>query len=142
MEPAPDIVVWAEQRAVAWAPVDVADALRESLWESGITAVLVSRRPSSPPSCVVGSASMVRERSSFDSPLSFREQALLYVPADLPEPRMPGYADRIADEVLALCSLSRGRALVLTSSYRMLDELAPDSGRASVSGSPAGRRPA
>jgi ATP-dependent DNA helicase DinG len=29
----------------------------------------------------------------------------------------------VADEVVALCSLSRGRALVLTSSYRALDEL-------------------
>ncbi len=124
MEPAPDIVVWAEHGAVAWAPVDVADALRESLWESGITAVLVSATLE--PAFLRGRLGLDGAREiELDSPFSFREQALLYVPADLPEPRMPGYADRIADEVLALCSLSRGRALVLTSSYRMLDELAP-----------------
>src|SRR5439155_876 len=50
--------------------------------------------------------------------------ALLYAPHGLPEPRSPGYYGRLAEEVIALCRLSRGRALVLTSSYRALDELA------------------
>ncbi|MGH3047060.1 MAG: ATP-dependent DNA helicase, partial [Gaiellaceae bacterium] len=39
------------------------------------------------------------------------------------EPRSPGYYQRLADEVVSLCRLSEGRALVLTSSYRALDEL-------------------
>jgi ATP-dependent DNA helicase DinG len=57
------------------------------------------------------------------SPFDYREQALVYVPSRFPEPRSPGYYARLAEEVLALCDLSRGRALVLTSSYRALDEL-------------------
>jgi len=45
------------------------------------------------------------------------------VPAALPEPRAPRYYPALADEIVALCRLSSGRALVLTSSYRALDEL-------------------
>jgi len=41
----------------------------------------------------------------------------------MPEPRADGYYASLADEVVALCNLSRGRALVLTCSYRALDEL-------------------
>ena len=46
------------------------------------------------------------------------------MPARLPEPRARGYYDRLAEEILALCRLSRGRALVLTTSYRSLEEVA------------------
>ncbi len=37
-----DRVVWSEPDALAWAPVSVADELRERLWEEGPTAILVS----------------------------------------------------------------------------------------------------
>ena len=61
---------------------------------------------------------------SLASPFDYREQTLLYVPRAFPEPRSQGYDARLADEVAALCRLSEGRALVLTTSYRALDELA------------------
>jgi ATP-dependent DNA helicase DinG len=119
-----DTVAWAESGALAWAPVEVAGVLREALWESGVTAVLVSATLEAP---------FLRRRLGIDdareltleSPFDYAEQALLYVPARLPEPRAPGYAERVAEETIALCRLSRGRALVLTTSYRALDELAP-----------------
>jgi ATP-dependent DNA helicase DinG len=38
----------------------------------------------------------------------------------MPDPRGDGFTERAADEVLSLLELSRGRALVLTSSYRAL----------------------
>jgi ATP-dependent DNA helicase DinG len=117
-----DAVSWAEQGALAWAPVDVSEILREELWETGPTAVLVS---------ATLEAHFLRARLGLDearvvvlpSPFDYREQALVYVPARFPEPRSPGYYGRLAEEVVALCNLSRGRALVLTSSYRALDEL-------------------
>ena len=62
-------------------------------------------------------------RSQLDSPFAFEEQALLYVPQGLPEPRAPGYVERLEEETLELCRLSRGRALVLTSSYHSLDRI-------------------
>ena len=57
------------------------------------------------------------------SPYDFREQALLYVPRTMPDPRSEGFTERAAEEVLSLLALSEGRALVLTSSYRGLDVL-------------------
>jgi ATP-dependent DNA helicase DinG len=118
----PDRVSWAEPGAVAWAPVDVSGLLRESLWESETTAILVS---------ATLDPRFVRRRLGLDdarelvlpSPFDFRDQALVYVPTRLPEPRSPGYYDRLAGEIVSLCRLSAGRALVLTSSYRALDEL-------------------
>jgi ATP-dependent DNA helicase DinG len=115
-------VSWAEPGALAWAPVDVSDILREKLWERPVTSILVS---------ATLEARFLRRRLGLDeagevalaSPFDFREQALVYVPRHFPEPRSPGYYERLADEVVSLCRLSEGRALVLTSSYRALDEL-------------------
>jgi ATP-dependent DNA helicase DinG len=117
--PSSNLVVWAEPGLLAYAPVDVSERLQDSLWSEGPTAILVSatlehgfveRRLG------LGGA----ERFDADSPFDFRTQALLYVPRRLAEPR----EETVADEVEELCRLSRGRALVLTTSFRMLNELA------------------
>jgi ATP-dependent DNA helicase DinG len=117
-------VVWSEPDALAWAPVDVADELRGRLWEEGPTAVLVSA------TLTTGEdAGFVRRRLGLDrareavvgSPYDFGDQALLYVPRGMPDPRGDGFTERAAEEIVSLLSLSEGRALVLTSSYRALD---------------------
>jgi ATP-dependent DNA helicase DinG len=119
-------VVWAEPDAVAWAPVDVSSQLRDRLWDGGPTAILVSA------TLTTGEDAMfVRRRLGLDharelvvgSPFDFRAQALLYVPRAMPDPRADVFIERVGDEVLELLGLSRGRALVLTSSYRALDAL-------------------
>jgi ATP-dependent DNA helicase DinG len=121
-------VVWAEPDTLAWAPVDIGPALEELLWSTGPTAVLVSA------TLTAGEDDFgfVRERLGLrdasevavGSPYDFRSQALLYLPASMPDPRADGALERVADEVAALCRLSAGRALVLTSSYRALDAVA------------------
>jgi ATP-dependent DNA helicase DinG len=58
--------------------------------------------------------------STFD----YAEQAVLYLPNDLPDPRQEDAVPALSEEVASLCELSRGRALVLTSSYRTLDAIA------------------
>src|SRR5581483_9357848 len=113
-------VVWSEPDLLAWAPIDVGGALAELLWDAGPTAVLVSATLS-----VGGEFGFVRDRLGLanahelavGSPYDFREQALLYLPRHLPDPRADGALDAVVEEVLALCRLSSGRALVLTSSY-------------------------
>jgi ATP-dependent DNA helicase DinG len=55
------------------------------------------------------------------SPYDFREQACLYLPRTMPDPRGEGFAERCAEEIVSLLAASEGRALVLTSSYRALD---------------------
>lgn len=117
-------VVWAEPDAVAWAPVDVSAELRERLWDDGPTAILVSA------TLTTGEdARFVRNRLGLDdaresvvgSPYDFPEQALLYLPRAMPDPRSDDFTQRAADEIVSLLALSEGRALVLTSSYRALD---------------------
>ncbi|MEZ5101445.1 MAG: ATP-dependent DNA helicase [Thermoleophilia bacterium] len=116
-------VAWAEPGTVQWAPLDVSGILRDALWESGITGVLVS---------ATLDPRFARARLGLDearelvlpSPYDWAEQALLYVPHRMPEPRAPLYAERLAEEVVALVYASQGRALVLTTSYRALDALA------------------
>jgi ATP-dependent DNA helicase DinG len=116
-------VVWAEPDALAWAPVDVSAELRERLWSDGPTAILVSA------TLTMGEdATFVRHRLGLDearealvgSPYDFPEQALLYVPRAMPDPRSDGFTERAAEEIVSLLALSEGRALVLTSSYRAL----------------------
>lgn len=119
----PDRVAWAEPGGLAWAPVDVSAVLREALWETGLTAVLVSATLEAPFLRTRLGLDDARELV-LDSPFDYAAQALVYVPRGLPEPRAPGAYERLADEIVALCELSRGRALVLTTSYRSLDELA------------------
>jgi ATP-dependent DNA helicase DinG len=120
-------VVWAEPDAVAWAPVDVSRPLCERLWDAGPTAILVS--------ATLGTGDdfgFVRDRLGLrgatelrvGSPFRFEEQALLYLPDGLPDPRSEGALELVAEEAAALCALSCGRALVLTSSYRALDVIA------------------
>ena len=116
-------VVWSEPDALAWAPVDVSAELRERLWEDGPTTVLVSA------TLTTGEdARFVRRRLGLDhareavvgSPYDFAEQALLYLPKAMPDPRSDSFIDRAAEEIVSLLALSEGRALVLTSSYRAL----------------------
>jgi ATP-dependent DNA helicase DinG len=118
-----DRVVWAEPGALAWAPVDVSRLLRDSLWDGGPTAVLVSATLTTG-----GDFGFVRDRLGLrgareltvGSPFDWSEQAIVYLPPGLPDPRSPRAAELVAEEAAALCEVSAGRALVLTSSYRTL----------------------
>jgi len=118
----PDRVSWAEPGSLAWAPVDVAPILRKELWDRPMAAVLVSATlDRNVVACRLGLADA--PALVVESPFDYEARTLLYAPRGLPEAREPGAYDRIAEEVAALCRLSRGRALVLTSSYRALDAL-------------------
>jgi len=117
-------VVWSEPDAVAWAPVDVSGELHDRLWDEGPTALLVSA------TLTTGEdARFVRRRLGLErareavvgSPYDFGSQALLYLPRTLPDPRSDAFVERAAAEIVELLTLSEGRALVLTSSYRALD---------------------
>jgi ATP-dependent DNA helicase DinG len=120
-------VVWAEPDLLAWAPVDVGAPLAEMLWDDGPTAVLVSATLSAGEDF-----GFVRERLGLreagevavGSPYDYRSQALLYLPRGLPDPRADDAVERVVDEVAALCRISAGRALVLTSSYRVMGAVA------------------
>jgi ATP-dependent DNA helicase DinG len=119
LETRDDRVVWSEPGLLAYAPVDVSERLEDALWSDGPTAILVSATLEFE---FVQRRLGLEHATRFDagSPFDFRTQALLYVPRRMREPR----EESVARETEALCLLSRGRALVLTTSYRMLREVA------------------
>lgn len=122
-----DRVVWAEPDALQWAPVDVSSALRDLLWHGGPAAVLVSATLRAGENFgFVRDRLGLREADELavGSPFDFGEQALLYLPLGLPDPRHPAAHERVAEEVSELCLVSAGRALVLTSSWRALEAVA------------------
>ena len=60
------------------------------------------------------------QTACWDSPFNYAEQALLYVPAGLPEPNSEGYTDAVVRAALPLIEASRGRAFLLFTSLRAM----------------------
>lgn len=56
----------------------------------------------------------------WDSPFNYPEQALLYVPQNLPEPNTEAYTDAVVQAALPLIEASRGRAFLLFTSLRAM----------------------
>ncbi|GAB4294283.1 MAG: ATP-dependent DNA helicase [Thiohalomonadaceae bacterium] len=60
----------------------------------------------------------------WDSPFDFARQALLYVPPDMPDPNAYGYTAAVIEQALPVLEASRGRAFILFTSHRALQEAA------------------
>jgi ATP-dependent DNA helicase DinG len=58
--------------------------------------------------------------SCWDSPFNYAEQALLYVPANLPEPNSEGYTEAVVQAALPMLEASGGRAFLLFTSLRAM----------------------
>jgi len=56
----------------------------------------------------------------WNSPFDFKQQALLYLPAGLPDPRSEGYTEQVLDAAIPVLELTRGRAFFLFTSHRAL----------------------
>ncbi|MBM4778656.1 MAG: ATP-dependent DNA helicase [Archangiaceae bacterium] len=130
-------VYWAETRgrslALRAAPIDVGESLARFLYED-VGAVIFT-------SATLTSSSGRQERSfeyvarrfgldpkatatvSVESPFDFPSQAAFYVPSHLPEPNAPDFTLQFSREVLRLIRLMGGRAFVLCTSLRHLDEV-------------------
>ncbi|MBN1647860.1 MAG: helicase c2 [Spirochaetales bacterium] len=59
---------------------------------------------------------------SFPSPFPYKTNAMLCIPADSPDPTSAAYADSLKKQLAELLLLTEGRALVLFTSYSMLEE--------------------
>ena len=108
-------------------PIDVSGRLKELLFDQVRSAVLTSATLA-----VDGGFAYVKDRLGIEpsdelllpSPFRYEEQALLYVPHGMPEPLAPAFVDRVADEVVRLVELSRGRAFVLFTSHANMNAVA------------------
>jgi ATP-dependent DNA helicase DinG len=58
-----------------------------------------------------------------DSPFDYQKQAMLYLPKGLGNPNQPGYATKLLDTIWPLIRANLGRAFVLCTSLRMVNEL-------------------
>jgi ATP-dependent DNA helicase DinG len=59
-----------------------------------------------------------------DSPFDYPNNARLWLPEQLPEPREPGFVPALLERVVPLIEASRGRAFLLFTSHRALREAA------------------
>ncbi len=132
LSPPEGFVSWPEgegkDRKWSLAPVQVGPVLAERLWSKEAAFVLLSATLR-----ISGTFDYARARLGLDaartshhaSPFDYGRQALIYIPERMPEPREPGYPDRLEREIRGLLAASRGRAFVLFSSWKMLDRIAP-----------------
>ena len=107
-------------------PIEVGQILRECLWSKLETSVLTSATLA-----VGGGFDYIRQRLGLDharelivpSHFDYESQAILYVPPDLPDPRTPEFAAEAAGLVRRLLQITRGRAFVLFTSYKQMNEI-------------------
>ncbi|MCH9799398.1 MAG: ATP-dependent DNA helicase [Betaproteobacteria bacterium] len=57
------------------------------------------------------------------SPFDYEQQALLYAPANMPDPNSPNYIEAVAEAALPVIQASQGRAFVLCTSLRAMREI-------------------
>ena len=71
-----------------------------------------------------GARARAREAATLkvDSPFDYARHAVLYHPEGLPEPAAPGYTAALIEAIVPVLEASRGRAFLLFTSYRALNE--------------------
>jgi ATP-dependent DNA helicase DinG len=104
------------------APLDVGAAFRAVLWgrEDAPTAVMTSA--TIPPRLGerLGLGPGSYDVLDVGSPFAYDDQALLYCPVHLAEPRNPAYEQTMHDELAALIEAAEGRTLALFTSWRAM----------------------
>ncbi len=140
-------VAWAEpyRAAVRVAPIEVAPPLAQTLLVHIPTVItsatlslggnfapiahrlgLLDHEPADDPFAADVETPVARtyHHLQVEGSFDYRTQGLLYVAAHLPDPRDEQWRDASADEALTLTRAAGGRALVLTTSYAMMERIA------------------
>src|SRR3989475_8188088 len=107
-------------------PIDVAPILKTCLFDRLECAVLTSATLA-----VGGGFDYMRRRLGLEqtrelvlaSHFDYENQAMFYVPPNLPDPRTPQFAAKAADCIRRLLEITRGRAFVLFTSYAQMNEI-------------------
>jgi ATP-dependent DNA helicase DinG len=123
-------VYWLERRNrgvfLRASPIDVAGLLQDKLFEEVPTVVLTSATLSSG-----GNFSFIRDRLGLDtaddliaeSSFDYQSQAILYLPARMPDPRDREWGSAAAAEVARILNATEGRAFVLSTSLAGMQSL-------------------
>lgn len=128
----PGQVSWVQGRgrtsSVGSSPIDVGPLLKERLHERVPALVFTSATLAT-----AGNFKFVKRRLGLpeeiseelvDSPFRYDEQAALYAPSHLPDPRRDDYVQAASEEILSLINMTKGGAFVLCTSIRMMKRLA------------------
>ena len=110
------------------APLDVAELLRERLFERFETVVLTSATLTTENRFdyikerlgLRGPAEQRLVERVLPSPFDYARQVILAIPVDIPAPDHPAFAAELGNLVLESIRISQGRALVLFTSYSLL----------------------
>jgi ATP-dependent DNA helicase DinG len=118
-------VYWLERRGrgvfLRASPIDVSGLLQDRLFERVETVVLTSATLAS-----AGNFGFIKERLGLDEETSdlvapssydYENQAVLYLPERMPDPRSVQWADAAAGEVVKILRATEGRAFVLSTSF-------------------------
>lgn len=125
-------VYWLERRGkgifLRASPVNVSELLREKLFNKVETCILTSATLSSN-----GRFDFIRDRlgldtaktTGFEAPSAFDyvNQAILYLPKAMPDPRSPEFTQLAAGEIVKILHATRGRAFVLCTSNQSMNAL-------------------
>lgn len=123
-------VYWCERRNrgifLQATPIDASGILNDRLFSQVETVVLTSATLTS-----AGSFNFIRSRLGVDqaaeliaeSNYDYREQALLYLPPKMPDPRDARFQQAAAAEIVKILNASQGRAFVLCTSYSQMEAL-------------------
>jgi ATP-dependent DNA helicase DinG len=123
-------VYWTERRGrgffVRASPIDVSGLLEDKLFGQVETVVLTSATLSS-----AGNFFFIRERLGLDkaedliaeSTFDYQNQAVLYLPPQMPDPRSSEWSRAAAAEVIKIVNATDGRAFVLSTSLAGMQSL-------------------
>jgi len=123
-------VYWFERRNkgvfLTATPIDVSQILRNRLFEKFDTVVLTSATLT-----VGGRFEFIRQRLGLDHvkertlppEFDYAQQALLYLPTNIPDVRDAAFSSKAADEIVQLLEHSQGRAFCLFTSYGQMKDL-------------------
>ena len=123
-------VYWLERRGkgvfVTATPIDISSILREQLFDAFDTIVMTSATLA-----VSGRFDFLKQRLGMQltqemvlpHEFDYRQQALLYIPAGLPDVRNPAFVQRAAEEISRVLKLTQGRAFCLFTSYSQMNQI-------------------
>ncbi|HXZ38824.1 MAG TPA: ATP-dependent DNA helicase [Thermodesulfobacteriota bacterium] len=129
-----EMVYWGEVRGrgvfLHGSPVDVSSALQENLYPRLKTAVFTSATLSTQGNFnffrsrmgLTGGGGEGTDELILDSSFDLKAQSLLYLPPHLPEPNSPSFLPRAVEEMEKILRLSLGRAFLLFTSIRNMEE--------------------
>lgn len=136
---AANLVYWLERRTsggrgregarntfVQATPIDVSELLRETVFEAIPTVVMTSATLT-----VEGKFEHMERRLGLEgakemiipSHYKYAEQALLYLPPSMPDPREPDFASDAAECIRRVLEITEGRAFCLFTSYSVMRDL-------------------